>query len=183
MFRFFWARSASVWLAVLYMIIGIFLALFPGLSGIIFVRIIAAVSLIFAVINLYRYIKNRMDMLQDGVHLFAGVLFLIFSLFCFIKPEIVLSILPFILGVLLIIDGTGKLPIAIEAIRMRKNTLMPVFPLVLSSLIPLAFGILLVVNPFTVSSIIIMIFGISLIADGISDLATAIITKRNHNDD
>ena len=183
MFQFFWIRNASVWSALIYIIIGIILTLFPGISGIIFVRTLAVISLIFAVLNIYRYVKQKNDVMQSGGRMFSAILFLIFFAVCFMNPEVVLSILPVLLGILLIIDGTGKLPIAIEAFKMRNNTAMPVLPLILSAIIPLIFGIIIVINPFTVSSMVIMIFGISLLADGISDLVTAIMTKKNHSDD
>lgn len=183
MFQFFWIRSASIWVALLYIIIGIILTLFPGVSGIIFVRILASAALIFSLINIYRYTKQKGDIVQAGGRLFSGVLLFIFALFCFVKPEIVLSILPFLLGILLIIDGTGKLPIAVESFRMRRNTSMPVLPIVLSSVIPLIFGVILVINPFTVSSMVIMVFGISMIADGVSDFITALLTRKNQDDD
>ena len=31
--QFFWSRTASVWIALLYMLLGIPLLLFPGISG------------------------------------------------------------------------------------------------------------------------------------------------------
>ena len=64
MFQFFWIRNASVWSALIYIIIGIILTLFPGISGIIFVRTLAVISLIFAILNIYRYVKQKNDVMQ-----------------------------------------------------------------------------------------------------------------------
>ncbi len=37
MFQFFWSRTASVWIAVLYIALGLPLLLFPAASGSVFV--------------------------------------------------------------------------------------------------------------------------------------------------
>ena len=42
----------------------------------------------------------------------------------------------------------------------------------------LALGILLVVNPFHAAQLVIMIFGAALVADGISDLITALMSRK-----
>lgn len=183
MFQFFWIRTASIWTAIIYIIIGLLLTLFPTFSGIIYVRTMAVISLILALYNFYRYIEHKNDIMQSGGRIFSAVIFLIFFIVCFMKPQMVMSILPFLFGIILIIDGTGKIPIALETFKMRYNTAMPTLPIIVSSLIPLVFGIIIVINPFTVSRMVIMIFGISLLADGISDLVTAIMTKKNQNDD
>lgn len=42
MFQFFWSRTASVWIAILYMALGLPLLLFPAISGSVFVWSLAA---------------------------------------------------------------------------------------------------------------------------------------------
>lgn len=79
------------------------------------------------------------------------------------------------LGALLLIDGVGKIPLVISGIRANIPALIP---LLLSSLLPIALGILLLVNPFPAAQLVIMVFGAALIADGISDLVTALISRK-----
>ena len=73
----------------------------------------------------------------------------------------------------------GKAPLAIAVIQSKPPILIP---LVLSSLIPIALGVLLVVNPFHVAQLAIMIFGAALVADGVSDLVTALISRKTAPD-
>lgn len=86
-----------------------------------------------------------------------------------------LSVLPLVLGSLLLVDGVGKLPLAIAGLR---DQVPGMIPLMLSSLLPIVLGAVIVVNPFTTVRIVVMVFGASLIADGVSDLATVLLEKR-----
>ena len=74
--------------------------------------------------------------------------------------------------------GGQSLPCG-SAGHCRHSVQAPILiPLVLSSLIPIALGVLLVVNPFHVAQLAIMIFGAALVADGVSDLVTALISRK-----
>lgn len=173
--QFFWSRTASVWIALLYMLLGIPLLLFPGISGSVFVWALAAGAAVYAVSHLWRYIQGRKNGQTSGGDLFLTVLPIAFSAFSLLWPEAILSFLPLVLGALLLVDGVGKIPLVIAAVQVKSTVLIP---LLLSSLIPVILGILLVVNPFHAAQLVIMIFGAALLADGISDLITALMSRK-----
>lgn len=83
--------------------------------------------------------------------------------------------LPLVLGSLLLIDGIGKLPLAIAALREQYPGMIP---LAISSVLPIILGTVIVINPFATVRVVVMVFGAALIADGASDLATVILEKR-----
>ena len=87
-----------------------------------------------------------------------------------------LSVLPLVLGSLLLVDGVGKLPLALTAIRDKYPNMVP---MILASVIPILLGILIVVNPFQTAKIVVMVFGLSLVADGASDFLTVLLDKRS----
>lgn len=172
--QFFWSRTASVWIALLYIILGLPLLLFPSASGSVFVWALAAGAAVYAASHLWRYIQSRKMEQASGGDLFLAVLPLAFAIFSISWPQAILSFLPLVLGALLLVDGVGKAPLAIAAIQSKPPILIP---LVLS-LLPIALGVLLVVNPFHVAQLAIMIFGAALVADGVSDLVTALISRK-----
>lgn len=172
---FFWSRTASVWIALLYIIMGLPLLLFPDLSGSVFVWFLAAGAGVYAISHLWRYIQGRKIEQASSGDLFLVVLPLAFSIFALFRPLTILSILSLALGALLLVDGVGKIPLVIPAIQSKASILIP---LLLSSLIPLLLGVLLIVNPFHAVRFVIMIFGAGLMIDGISDLVTAIISHK-----
>ena len=59
MFQFFWSRTASVWIAVLYIALGLPLLLFPAVSGSVFVWSLATGAAVYAFSHLWRYIQGH----------------------------------------------------------------------------------------------------------------------------
>ena len=175
--QFFWNRTASVWIALLYIVLGLPLLLFPGISGSVFVWSLAAGATVYACSHLWRYLQGRKAEQASGTDLFLTVLPLAFSIFAIIWPEAILPFLPLVLGALLLIDGIGKIPLVISGIQ---DEIPALIPLLLSALIPVVLGVLLLVNPFHAAQLVIMVFGIALIGDGISDLVTALISRKPH---
>lgn len=176
MFQFFWVRTASVWIAALYILLGVTLLAFPEGSGTLFVWALAAGAAVYALAHLARYGQSRRaDRPQPG-DLFLTVLPLAFCVFALLWPEAILSFLPLVLGSLLLIDGVGKLPLALAALRQKSASRLP---LALACLIPLALGVLILIDPFQTARLVIMVFGAALILDGVSDLGTCLTEKRD----
>lgn len=107
---------------------------------------------------------------------FLAVLPAAFAAFSLIGPQAVLSVLPLVLGSLLLVDGVSKLPLAYMGVREQHPGMIP---MLLSSIIPILLGGLIIVNPFTTMQLVVMVFGATLAADGISDLVTVILEKRS----
>lgn len=175
MFQFFWSRTASAWIAILYIALGLPLILFPEVSGSLFVWALAAGAVLYAVSHLWRYIQGRKGGHASSGDLFLTILPLAFALFAFFWPDVILSFLPLVLGAFLLVDSVGKLPLVLTAITAKHPTLLP---LLFASLVPLVLGVLLIVNPFHAAHIVIMVFGGALIADGVSDLMTAVAAQK-----
>ncbi len=175
MFQFFWTRSASLWVAALYVLMGVLLFLFPIASSTLFVQALAAGAAVYGASHLIRYIQSRKTGQSNPGDLFLTVLPAAFAVFALIWPEAVLSVLPLVLGSLLLIDGIGKLPLAIAALREQYPGMIP---LAISSVLPIILGTVIVINPFATVRVVVMVFGAALIADGASDLATVILEKR-----
>lgn len=174
MFSFFWTRSASVPAAALYIVLGLVLALYPGLSGTVFVWLLAAAALIFALVRLIAYFRLRRQGFSAPGDLTAAIIGGILGIFFLTSPHIVLSFLPLVLGLLFLVDGVGKLPLLMET--RKAGTPLPT-PLLLSTLVPIILGVVMIANPFGVTQLVIRIFGIGLLADGILDLATCLSRK------
>lgn len=92
--QFFWSRTASIWIALLYIILGLPLLLFPGASGSVFVWALAAGAAVYAVSHLWRYIQGRKMERTSGGDLFLAVLPLAFAIFSISWPQAILSFLP-----------------------------------------------------------------------------------------
>ena len=175
MFKHFWFRSASVGMARVYMLLGLVLILFPGLTGAVFCWALAAILIAAAVSRFWFFYKARRDGYTASGTLTLGLLFAAFGIFCFARPDVILSFLPLTLGIVILVDGIGKLPLAIDALSVRSPYRLA---LLLAAVLPIAFGIVLLMNPFGAAKAVIVFFGVSLLLDGILDLVTSIQTRR-----
>ena len=175
MVMYFWKRSASVWIALLYVLMGGLLMAFPATSSTVFVWALAIGAAGYGLSHLLRYWQERKAGTESPADLFLTVLPMAFTAFALAWPHTLLSFLPLVLGSLLMLDGVGKLPLAVMALRAEApDTIV----LLLSGLIPLVLGAVIVLNPFQTIQLVIAIFGFGLIADGILDFA-ALFTARH----
>ncbi len=87
----------------------------------------------------------------------------------------IVSILPFLIGVMLMINGSVN---AVSAFIGRKQTGKWAVAMILG-LITLLIGVLIVRSPLETALSQIVILGISLVIDGVSNLVSAIISKKN----
>ena len=97
---FFLTSTASVWIAILYMFLGLPLLLNPVASGTFFIWALAAGSAVYAVSHLVRYIQGRKEGLASGGDLFLTVVPLLFTVASLIWPQTLLAFLPLVLGAL-----------------------------------------------------------------------------------
>ena len=91
-----------------------------------------------------------------------GLLFLL-------RPVIVASVLPVILGLFIVVDGLVNLKRALELRRMLY--LRWTVPLVLSA-VSAVLGLVIVFQPFLAAEALVMLIGAVLIYEGLSDLWT-----------
>ena len=111
-------RTTSLWASVLYMALGLVLTFWPGMSGTVFCWGIAAALILYAAHSFWYFIKARNLGFTAGGTLVIGILCLAFGIFCFSRPYVVLSFLPIALGIMLLVDGIGKMPLAVDALSV-----------------------------------------------------------------
>lgn len=174
MLQFFWNRSASVWTAALYLLLGLLLLLFPTESGTLLVWMLCAITAVYGLGHLWRYMQRRRYGFPYGSEVFLTLFPLAFSAFALLRPQVVLSFLPLVLGALLVLDGVGKLPPVVSALHRRSEGALP---LVLSALLPLVLGIILLWDPYRAARTAIALFGAGLVAGGAGDLAAALLAR------
>lgn len=175
-------RPDSILIPVLCMVLGIPLLLYPGISGRLFCLGLAVGAFVYAAARLTRYFRAKRQGWAYAGDKILGIVFLCIGLFCLFFWRGILSFLPMMLGLILLFDGFLRLPMAIDTWKLRLPSRIPSLA---SALLPLIFGMIMVINPFSVTSLIIRFFGISLIVDGACALAAAIVSRRNnsHQDD
>lgn len=149
--------------------LGIVIFLWPAETIDIFCRVLAAGLMIMGAVELISYFTDRL------VHPFSGILGLIvvlIGIWIFIKPESIVSLVPIVIGVILLFHGIQDLKLAIET---KRNGYVNWWIMLIMAVISLVFGVVCILNAFGMVKLVLQIVGIALIYDGVTDLW--IVTK------
>lgn len=150
--------------AVLCAVMGIVIFVWPDKTIDVLCKILAVGLILIGVVNLISYVTNR------SIHPFAGPLGLIVLLvgfWIFMKPESIVSLVPIVIGVLLVIHGVQDIKVAIES---KDNGYERWWSMLIVGSVSLIFGIICIVNAFGLVKLALRFVGIALIYDGASDL-------------
>ncbi len=104
-----------------------------------------------------------------------SIILFIIAFILFFTPELLVSIIPFIIGIALIMSSAYKLQ---NIYNLKKiNGVFNIWTIIITVFI-LVLGLLLIVNPFSGALAITKIIGIFLMIYGILDIIDSIILKR-----
>ena len=149
--------------AVAYFAVGLIVALHPGASANLICAGLGVCALGYGAFCLLFYFIRRGDDDVSRFTLPVGIAFAALGAFCLIAPEIVLSIIPLLFGIVLLIDGAGKIGRALELRRLgfaRWSMLAAVAAVII------IFGVMLVSQPYMAVESVMRLFGALLAADG-----------------
>ena len=136
--------------AVLYIILGLILLIWPGVSATVFCYAFGGILLIYGVVTIVSFFLRDS---RQGSFVF----------------ELFLGIVAAALGLLFLLDGLVNLKRALELRRMLY--LRWTVPLVLSA-VSAVLGLVIVFQPFLAAEALVMLIGAVLIYEGLSDLWT-----------
>lgn len=155
--------------AVVYICSGLFLTVFPETTAKSIGYVIACFLLIMGLRSIFNYMMRDVSVVFYHNDLVVAALFILASIGVFINVEAVVSVIPFILGIIVSISGVIKLQNAINLKRLNHGGALTVFILAAANII---FGVVLIINPFQVMTTLIRIVGIGLIFSGVTDCFT-----------
>ena len=159
--------------SVLMIVLGFILIFYPGLSLGILTTLIAVLAIVgryFTYDLKESYYRN--DFLFGIIAVTLGALILY-------KPAFFISIIPFILGIVIIFSGFAKLQDGIDAKRLGySNSLL----YIILAIIDIIFGIVILFDPFGAANVMFIIIGFGLIYSGISDLFVTFYLSKKFKD-
>lgn len=163
--------KSYIFISALYVVLGIVLLAWPTLS----VQMICyglAVAMIVIGIS-YGIMYFTKDNLEGFLQmdLVIGIVCLAFGIFILLNPTFLSSVLPFAMGIILLLGAIVKIQSAfnMKKLRFRKWYLILICALVIGAL-----GAVLLWNPFQEEKYMILYIGICLILDGLTNLISLI---------
>lgn len=162
-------KSANSFLiaSVVYLILGLVLLLWPGLTSALFCKVAGLLLLLYGLITCASFFLNHGADNGLQAELILGVVAAALGIFCLARPSAILSVLPVIVGLYVFIDALVNLK---RALDMRRCGYARWTVCLVSSIVSLALGGLILVNPFKVVELLFRIVGAVFIFQGVSDL-------------
>lgn len=152
--------------AVLVTFIGLLLVIWPGTALILICRIIGVCALIGGAVGVIMFFTTNIRTPGIIGGLTGGLLLLIVGIWILIRPDILASVLPMVLGFLIIVSGMINLA---DCVTIKRQDGSVVASLIMA-VITIILGIVIITHAFGTSKLFFRLLGIVMMYDGISDL-------------
>ena len=159
----------SIIFSMLFIAIGIFLLLKPETAINIICYVLGVLLILWGVVSMIQFFSDKTSESYLSISFIFGAFMFIFGLIILIKPEIIASIIPLLLGIWMLINGVTKLSYSLTINKLSNATVS-----IIGSILIIILGILLIFNPFAGAKSLVQIIGISFIVYSVIDLAESI---------
>ncbi len=137
--------------------------------------VIGAILVAIGVLALLDFTKNMNQGAKNELDIVYGIVTIIMGIIVISNPQAIASIIPFVIGIIIMISSIAKFQYSIE-LKKNNNTLWK--STLIISLITLLCGLLLIFNPFKGAEIFTIIIGILILIYAVLDIIST-ITIRN----
>ncbi len=167
-----------------FVVVGLFLIIFPGVIAALAGYIIGALLVGFGVTRVIAYFDKDEEKKKGVFSLTIGIVSSVAGIYIIANPDVVSNFIVSIFGVIILVSGIVKLG---NASKMRNSKMKNWWSSFAAGLISAIAGIVFIINPSVSHDIIMRVLGGVLIFEGISDLWTVISVsmeskKKNDNE-
>lgn len=168
-------KSNSIITAILSVLYGLILIIWPDTSSSTLCYVVAAAITLVGIVFVVQYIRK--DVMRDFYRkdLVAGLVAISIGLVAFLRVDIIKGFIPTVLGFIILFSGIVKMQNAFDMLRLKYPYW---YVILILAVLNLGFGILLIVEPVWIVNIVFILIGCGLVYSGVSDLATIIFVSR-----
>ena len=159
----------SIIFSLLFIVTGVFLLLKPETAINVVCYVLGVILVLWGMISVIQFFSDKNSTNYLSLSFIFGAFVFIFGIIILIKPSIIASIIPLLLGVWMVINGVTKLSYSLSIYKDTKNIIS-----IIGSLLIVIFGVTLIFNPFEGAKALTQIIGIALIVYSILDLVESI---------
>ena len=164
--------------AALYMVLGLILVIFPTTTAYTICYMIAGIAIVIGLVNLVVYFTRNITRNYYRNDFVTGLLMVVLGIFVIYKADLVIALVPFIIGLCIIVSGLFKLQGALDVQRMGGNSVL----ILAVAIINVVVGILMVINPFKSAILLYRLSGAGLLFSGLTDMASTLyLSSRMHS--
>lgn len=133
-------------------------------------------GILLILVGLYHILIYVAEKLNSTIFdLFSGGVLMVLGIFLFMNPQIVVKLLPILLGTFILVDSIWSLK---GSLKLKKRGAGSWKFLLLGSIIFIALGISLVVNPFTMVKYTVIFAGWIFLCNGVIDMIYLILLRK-----
>ena len=157
--------------ALIYVVAGAILIIFPDKVQNVICNIIGLVGIILGVIRIFMYLSAEV---QDAIYrndFVEGIVLILIGILVIYQKAIIQSLIPFIVAIVIIVDGFVKLQDGIDAKRLGydKSYIYVIF-----AAISIIVGLIVMFNLVDTGNILFQILGGGLVYCGVSDIVSVV---------
>lgn len=162
-------------MAVLYIVLGIVVLVLPETTAKTLGYLVGVVLILAGAVSMICYLLR--DAHQNYYHndFVSGLVGIALGCLVLYKVELIISLIPFILGLLVVVSGCSKLQDVIDMKRLDYGNWIAMLVL---AIVNLALGIILICNPFKAATLLFRLIGLGLVFSGITDGFTTLYFAR-----
>lgn len=169
-------QGSYIVMAVAYVVFGLSLLIKPELSTTVICYAIGAVCVIYAVANLINYFTGSMNRMYIEPDFVLSVIICVFGIVTIVRPSVIISILPFIVGIVLVFSGLIKVQDGINLKRFNYDRWFLVLGFAVISVI---LGIVVLLNPFGTGLLFTRMVGLFFTVDGVLSISSIVMLRKN----
>lgn len=159
--------------AVIMVALGLVLVIWPDVLGVMLCYLLGGALILMGVIQLIGFLRGERLGFYSKFNMIMGIVLVLLGLWICTQPHIVLSIIPVVVGIIVLIHGLMDIQYTLD-IKKTGNTKWWIA--MIAAIITLVVGLLLVFNPFTAYEITMILLGIAMLYDGGSDLVLLVFS-------
>ena len=148
------------------------LVIWPDWSGRILCYLLGAALILMGGIQLIVCIRAERIGFYSKFSMLMNIILILLGVWVCIRPDTVLSLVPVIIGIVMLIHGCMDLQFTMDIKHAGSGKW---WIALIFALVTLTLGVFLVMHPFLAFEITMLIIGIGLLYDGISDLVLMIV--------
>ena len=159
-------RWSSIIIALVYMALGLLFIVRPLNVESVLCYVLAIAVAVFGLLYLVGYFIAAADPDERGNGFAIGILMVMLAVFIIVKQDLIITLVPFLFGVMVMIRGLFTIQ---TAFHMKRRGFPMGFPLILG-LVIMAFGLFIMLFPLETGEMLFIIIGCGLLAAGISGI-------------
>ena len=152
--------------ALIALVLGIVLLIFPTFVANSLVRIVGAVALIMGVVSIVKFFREK-----SNATLVAGIIEAVAGLFLLIWPDAILKVVFIVLALVLLIFAVEEIIRLVKSGAKWQSYVLPAAMVIL--------GVIIFFQPASSMRLVVILFGVALIVYAVSELVTSAMVKKN----